>query len=37
MQIRFDHIAVLAAIAIIFTSCGKKSVDYEKMDILRLP
>ena len=37
MQIRLDHIAVLAAIAIIFTSCGKKSVEYEKMDILRLP
>lgn len=37
MQIRLNHLAVLAALVISFISCGKKSIEYEKLDILRLP
>jgi LPS export ABC transporter protein LptC len=37
MQIRLNHLAVLTALAISVISCGKKSIEYEKMDILSLP
>ncbi len=37
MQFRYKPFIVILAAAISFISCGKKSVEYEKMDILRLP
>jgi len=37
MQIRLNHLSILAILVISINSCGKKSIEYEKIDILSLP